>query len=76
MPKFIVSLQDGADYDKVTKDIENNGGTITNDFRPLLNAFAADIPESYLTSLKSLVGGDTIKNLEPDGVVTTQDTLL
>ncbi|XP_006461077.1 hypothetical protein AGABI2DRAFT_192618 [Agaricus bisporus var. bisporus H97] len=73
MPRVIVSFQNeitDSEMDKAINDIKANGGTIKDDYRPLLKAVAADIPESYSGRLTD---DKLVKNIELDSVVTTQD---
>ncbi|EKM80946.1 hypothetical protein AGABI1DRAFT_112654 [Agaricus bisporus var. burnettii JB137-S8] len=72
MPRVIISFQTDITDDEMNKainDIKANGGTIKDDYRPLMKAVAADIPESYTGRLTD---DKLVKNIELDSVVTTQ----
>jgi len=70
-PSFIVVFKDGVTKDQVKKyadDVNSKGGSVTQQW-DIINGFAANIPESFLSSLQ---GDDCIKYIEPNGKVTTQ----
>ncbi|EMD37810.1 hypothetical protein CERSUDRAFT_105702 [Gelatoporia subvermispora B] len=72
--RYIVVFKDGVTQDKIDKyatEVDASGGQVSRKFSSLLKGFSAEIPESYLTQLKSLEGGD-IDYIEPDSIVTTQ----
>jgi len=72
-PSFIVVFKDGVTKDQINKyvnEVNNNGGKVTHRYESL-NGFAANIPESFLTSFRADADG-LIKYVEPNGVVTTQ----
>lgn len=72
--KYIVVFKkhvSSAQVDNYAQDINSNGGEVGKHFSPVLNGFAATIPDSYLTQLQSLQG-DVVDYIEEDSVVHTQ----
>ena len=69
--KYIVVFKEGVNPSDHKADLERNGGKVTHEYGTVLNGFAAEIPDSYITSLQSLQG-DVIDYIEPDSTVTTQ----
>ncbi|OCH95079.1 protease propeptide/inhibitor [Obba rivulosa] len=72
--RYIVVFKDSVTQDKIDQyanDVHSNGGQVSRKFTSLLKGFSAEIPETYLTQLKSFGEGD-IDYIEPDSVVTTQ----
>lgn len=74
MPKYIVSLESGADYETTKKTIEEQGGTVVDDTTKILGMITVEMSDESASSLKSF--SSDIISVEPDQVVTTQDTLL
>ncbi|KAH8828430.1 protease propeptide/inhibitor [Flagelloscypha sp. PMI_526] len=75
--KYIVVFKKDATQERIDQyasSVESSGGTVTNKYGTVLKGFAAQIPDSYLESLKSdsLQSDSPIDYIEPDGVVTTQ----
>ncbi|KAH7914125.1 serine proteinase inhibitor IA-1 [Hygrophoropsis aurantiaca] len=61
------------EFDRAKQELIDKGGEIKSDFSQggILRGFSAVIPESYMSSLKSLQGG-LIDTIEPDSVVSIQ----
>ncbi|TFK29539.1 hypothetical protein FA15DRAFT_664086 [Coprinopsis marcescibilis] len=79
-PRYIIGFKDSAteaDIERYAKDLNSNGGSVTNEFYKnggILKAFAGHVPASFLSSLQaqSLQSDSIIDYIEPDGIVTTQ----
>ncbi|KAI8323709.1 hypothetical protein GQ54DRAFT_309810 [Martensiomyces pterosporus] len=72
--KVIITYKEGAtDADKqaVEDSIRQQGGQV-HDRLDLINGFTATLPKSFTSSLQ---GHEHIDSIEPDGVVTTQNSL-
>ncbi|KAG1788063.1 uncharacterized protein HD556DRAFT_1530213 [Suillus plorans] len=69
MPKFIVSLQSGADIEAAKRDIEKQGGVIISSL-PILGMITVQMSDEAVSSLKSLNSG--IASVELDQVVRIQ----
>jgi len=74
--KFIVVFKEGTTKEQIdgyVSQLKGSGGSVTNSYydseHSILNGFAAEIPQSFLSSLQQ---ESVIDYIEPDGVVTTQ----
>ncbi|KAG2119783.1 uncharacterized protein F5147DRAFT_767257 [Suillus discolor] len=70
MPKFIVSLQSGADYEATTREIKKQGGSIVDDSMKIIGMITVQMSDEGASSLKSL--SSDIISVEPDQEVTIQ----
>ncbi|KAG1777497.1 hypothetical protein EV702DRAFT_1197102 [Suillus placidus] len=70
MPKFIVSLESGADYEATKQAIEKQGGVIVDDSARILGMITVETSDERASSLKSL--NDDIISVEPDKEVSIQ----
>ncbi|MFE6977192.1 hypothetical protein [Streptomyces sp. NPDC057682] len=69
-----MTFKSGVTEEEVSKyaqKITGAGGEITKEYNAFINGFIAVIPDDFLVSLQSDVGGD-IETLEPDGVSNVQ----
>ncbi|CCM05723.1 uncharacterized protein FIBRA_07955 [Fibroporia radiculosa] len=57
--KYIVVFKDHVTADQVAnyaRDVDNNGGHVSQSFEPLLKGFSATLPEEYFNRFQSLQG--------------------
>ncbi|OJA09186.1 hypothetical protein AZE42_00678 [Rhizopogon vesiculosus] len=72
MQKFIITLNDGVNYDTVKRQVEEQGGKVVDDSMKNLGMMTIEIPEPGAKQLQSFAAEFT---LEPDQQVTTQAAL-